>query len=262
MRSLVGFALTQLNAALFGIAMLALIVGTFALYPAHAALPRYDFLFICAVLIQIAMIASGLETWPEARVILAFHIAGTVMELFKTSAGSWVYPEANFVRLMGVPLFSGFMYAAVGSYIARSWRLHDFKFERYPPFWLTLILGLLAYVNFFAHHFVWDMRWALTAATITIFARTWLDFSPVPTAAVRWRLPLLVPFVGLAGLIYVAENIATFGRAWVYPNQTDGWQTVSPTKFGSWFLLMLVSWALVSAVRRSTLANTRSNRNA
>ncbi|MEM1364576.1 MAG: DUF817 domain-containing protein [Pseudomonadota bacterium] len=257
MRQLVGFALTQLNAAMFGIAMLVLIVGTFALYPANAVLPRYDFLFLCAVLIQVAMIALKLETWPEARVILAFHIAGTVMELFKTSVGSWVYPEANFVRLAGVPLFSGFMYAAVGSYIARSWRLHDFQFERYPPFALTLVLGALAYINFFAHHFVWDTRWVLTAATIILFARTWLDFAPSPHAATRWRLPLLIPFVGLAGLIYAAENIATFGRAWVYPNQADGWQLVSPTKFGSWFLLMLVSWSLVSGVRRATLKRVR-----
>ncbi|MEO0496754.1 MAG: DUF817 domain-containing protein [Pseudomonadota bacterium] len=253
MRTFARFALTQLNAALFGIAMLTLIVGTFAFYPSDAALPRYDFLFVCAVLIQIAMLVSGLETWPEARVILAFHIAGTAMELFKTSVGSWAYPESNFVRLAGVPLFSGFMYAAVGSYIARSWRLHDFRFENYPSFAITWILGLLAYVNFFAHHYIWNMRWALTAATLVIFARTWLDFAPSPQCLRRWRLPLLAPFLFLAGLIYVAENIATFGRAWVYPNQAQGWQMVSPAKFGSWFLLMLVSWALVSAVRRSTL---------
>ncbi|MEO0635162.1 MAG: DUF817 domain-containing protein [Pseudomonadota bacterium] len=262
MRSLFGLALTQLNAALFGIAMLALIVGTFTLYPSDAALPRYDFLFICAVLIQVAMIGFRLETWSEAKVILAFHIAGTVMELFKTSIGSWAYPEANFIRIAGVPLFSGFMYASVGSYIARSWRLHDFRFEHYPPLGLTIALGLLAYINFFAHHYVWDMRWVLMAATLVLFGLTWLDFKPSQHGGTRWRVPLLVPFLFLAALIYAAENIATFGRAWVYPNQVDGWQMVSPSKFGSWFLLMLVSWVLVSAVRRTTLAGLKSNRSA
>ena len=37
------------------------------------------------------------------------------MEVFKTEAGSWTYPEDNLLRIGGVPLFSGFMYAAVGS---------------------------------------------------------------------------------------------------------------------------------------------------
>ena len=72
------------------------------------------------------MLAFRLETWREARVILIFHVVGTVMELFKTSAGSWVYPEASLLHIGAVPLFSGFMYAAVGSYIARVWRIFDF----------------------------------------------------------------------------------------------------------------------------------------
>jgi len=52
--------------------------------------------------------------------------------LFKTSAGSWLYPEPSLLRIGGVPLFSGFMYAAVGSYIARVWRICDFRFTHYP----------------------------------------------------------------------------------------------------------------------------------
>ena len=54
-------------------------------------------------------------------------LVGTVMEMFKTGVGSWIYPEPSFFRIGGVPLFSGFMYAAVGSYIARAWRLFDFQ---------------------------------------------------------------------------------------------------------------------------------------
>ena len=48
--------------------------------------------------IQIAMLAFKLETLAEAKVILIFHVVGTVMEIFKTSAGSWIYPEESFFR--------------------------------------------------------------------------------------------------------------------------------------------------------------------
>ena len=76
-------------------------------------------LLLAAVAIQIAMLAFRLETFEEARVIFVFHVVGTVMEIFKTSVGSWLYPEPSLLRIGGVPLFSGFMYAAIGSYIAR-----------------------------------------------------------------------------------------------------------------------------------------------
>ena len=41
---------------------------------------------------------NGLETWAEAKVILIFHIVGTVMELFKTAAGSWIIPTFGPIR--------------------------------------------------------------------------------------------------------------------------------------------------------------------
>ena len=34
--------------------------------------------------------------------------------------------------------------------------------------------------------------------------------------------------------------------AWLYPNQTHGWQLVQLAKYGSWFLLMIISVILVS----------------
>ena len=36
------------------------------------------------------------------------------------------------LRIGGVPLFTGFMYAAVGSYLVRVYRLFDLRFDRYP----------------------------------------------------------------------------------------------------------------------------------
>ena len=121
------FGIKQAWACLFGGLMLALLLATHFFYPEDTPVHRYDFLTIAAVAIQGGMLAFRLETWAEAKVILIFHVVGTVMELFKTAAGSWVYPEASTLHIGSVPLFSGFMYAAVGSYIARVWRIFDFR---------------------------------------------------------------------------------------------------------------------------------------
>ena len=91
-----------------------------------------------------------------------------------------------------MPLFSGFMYACVGSYLARAWRLFEFRFSRYPPVWATALLAAGAYLNFFTHHFIVDLRWALFAASALLFGRTWIWFRP--DAAYR-RMPLLLGFV-------------------------------------------------------------------
>ena len=116
------FGVKQAWACLFGGAMLAVLLLTFWLYPKGAPLARYDFLFLAALGLQAALIALRLERPREIGVIFVFHVVGTIMELFKTSHGSWAYPEANLIRLGGVPLFSGFMYACVGSYLARATR--------------------------------------------------------------------------------------------------------------------------------------------
>ena len=86
------FGFKQGWACLFGGLVLALLLGTFLFYPAEAPLARYDFLVLGCIAIQVAMLALRLETLSEARVILAFHIVGTAMEVFKTHMGSWVYP--------------------------------------------------------------------------------------------------------------------------------------------------------------------------
>jgi len=147
------FGFKQAWACLFGALLLALLLVTHLLWPAHAAIARYDALFVAALGIQLALLAFRLETLREAKLILAFHAVGTCMELFKTSVGSWTYPEPSLLRLGHVPLFSGFMYAAVGSYLARVWRIFEFHFERYPPLPLTAALAAAIYANFFTHHF-------------------------------------------------------------------------------------------------------------
>ncbi|MGO9545179.1 MAG: DUF817 domain-containing protein [Rhodomicrobium sp.] len=242
----VRFGIKQGWACLFGGLMLALLLATHLWYPKDAALARYDFLVLGAVAIQGGMLAFRLETLDEAKVILAFHVIGTAMEVFKTSAGSWAYPEPSVLRIEGVPLFSGFMYAAAGSYLARVWRLFNFEFTRHPPLWAVGLLATATYVNFFAHHYIADARPALFAAAALMFGRTWVHYRV-------WHchrsMPLLLGLFLVAMFIWIAENAGTFSRAWVYPHQAAGWAPVPLTKLGAWFLLMLISYVLVAAVQ-------------
>ncbi|MFA5989208.1 MAG: DUF817 domain-containing protein [Sphingomonas sp.] len=239
------FVFKQGWACLFGGLMLALLLATHFAYPASALLGRYDFLTLAALAIQVGMLAFRLESWAEARVILAFHIVGTAMELFKTSVGSWAYPERSLLHIGAVPLFSGFMYAAVGSYIARVWRIFDFSFPHYPPRWATISLAAAIYFNFFAHHWLPDIRLALFLITALLFWRTRVVFTPRRTPR---SMPLLLGWFLVALFIWLAENIGTFSRAWAYPAQAHGWVLVPPAKLGAWYLLMIISFVLVSLV--------------
>lgn len=239
------FGIKQAWACLFGGAMLAAIMLTRFYWPDGSFLARYDFLFLVALIIQIGMLAFKLETWGEAKVILIFHVVGTIMEIFKTHAGSWIYPEANIFRIGGVPLFSGFMYAAVGSYMARINRIFDIRLERYPSSPLTILLAVAIYANFFTHHFLPDIRIALFAATIILFWRTTMHYR---VFRFRHKMPLLVAFFLVALFIWAAENIGTWSRAWIYPAQAHGWALVSFAKLGSWYLLMIISVVLVTWV--------------
>lgn len=241
------FGLKQAWACLFGGAMLALILATKFWWPEDAGLARYDFLFLSALGIQAAMLAFKLEKPSEAKVILIFHVVGTAMEIFKTSAGSWIYPEESFFRIAGVPLFSGFMYAAVGSYLARVSRIFDMRYTRYPPLWATLLLAVAIYVNFFAHHFTVDIRYGLFAATALLYLGTSVHYR---VFRFRHRMPLLLGFLLVALFIWFAENIGTWSRAWIYPGQHEAWTPVSIQKLGSWYLLMIISFVLVTLVHR------------
>ena len=53
-----------------------------------------------------------------------------------------------------------------------------------------------------------------------------------------------------AGFIWLAENVGTFTHTWAYPGRHDHWSPVGLAKLGSWFLLQIVSYALVLLVRR------------
>jgi uncharacterized membrane protein YoaT (DUF817 family) len=248
------FGLKQAWACLFGGAMLALLLATHLLWPDDAPIARYDALAVAALALQVFLLATRLERLEEAAVIAIFHVVGTLMEIFKTHHGSWIYPEDNLLRLGGVPLFSGFMYACVGSYIARAIRLFEIRFEAYPPLWGPWLLALLSYLNFFTHHYLPDLRWGLFAASALLFGRAWFQFTP--DRRVR-RMPMLLGFLLVSLFIWIAENLGTFAGAWVYPDQRQAWRMVSLAKLGSWYLLMILSFVLVTLVHRPERAERR-----
>ncbi len=239
------FVLKQGWACLFGGLLLAVLLAARFWYPEGVPLVRDDALTLAAVAIQVGMLASRLETPREMRVVLLFHVVGTVMELFKTDVGSWSYAADGVLRLGGVPLFSGFMYGAVGSYLVRVVRIFDLRFDRYPRRLLTALVAAGIYVNFFTHHWVADARWLLLGAVVVVYGRTVMH---VRVHAVRLRMPVLLAFALVATFIWVAENVATFAGAWLYPSQADGWHVVAGAKLVSWFLLMIVSVVLVTWV--------------
>jgi len=217
----------------------------------HIAIPglaRYDFLFLSAIAIQIVLVALRLENWREVAVLSLFHLIGMGLELFKTSPGvrSWSYPEHAFFHLRTVPLYSGFMYASVASYIMQAWRRFDLRLTSFPPFWMAVGLSAAIYANFFTNHYTIDVRWPLAAVVLAVFWRTRVHFTIIRAER---SMPLALSFVLIGFFIWIAENIATFFGAWVYPHQAQQWAIVGPTKISSWMLLVIISFIIVAALK-------------
>lgn len=210
-------------------------------------LPRYDWLLIICLLMQWLMVRSRLETRDELKVITLFHLIGLALELFKVHMGSWSYPEEGYSKIFGVPLYSGFMYASVASYLCQAWRRLKVELIKWPPFLVVVPLAAAIYLNFFIHHYWIDVRWWLSGLVIIVFWRSWVIYEVNGT---RYRMPLALSFVLIGFFIWVAENIATFFGAWEYPNQTDAWSLVHLGKVSSWLLLVIVSFLIVATLKQ------------
>ena len=240
------FGLKQARACIF--AGLFFLVLLFSRHVHIAELARYDFILVATMLIQFALLTTRIETLAEAAVLAVFHALGLGLELFKTQPGihSWSYPEPGIFKIGAVPLFSGFMYAAVASYMCQSWRIMKLRLTGYPAHALSIALSAAIYVNFFTHHFIGDFRWWLVAAVVVVFARTRVHF----TVLERERaMPMVLSFVLIGFFVWVAENMATFLGTWVYPNQRTGWSTVSASKISSWSLLVIVTFIIVADLK-------------
>lgn len=210
---------------------------------------RYDALLAYGVVATLAFWALRLETGREVLGTLAFHLVGLVFEVLKVRLGSWSYPEEALTKVGGVPLYSGFMYAAVGSYIARAWRLFDLRLIAYRPV-PTAVLAAAVYANFLTHHLLPDVRAVLALLLVLATWRTWVHYT---VGRSRYRMPLALSFVLIGFFLWLAENISTVFRAYEYPDQADGWSMVHVGKFGSWALLVVVSFVLVANWKTSHL---------
>ena len=210
--------------------------------------PRYDLLLLIALGIQAWLVWSGRESLDELKAICLFHLLGFGLEVFKTSSGirSWSYPEAGYTKLFGVPLFSGFMYAAVGSYIIQAWRLMQLRVVHHPPYWMAMAVALAIYANFFTHHFIGDYRWYLAAAALGLYARCQVVFRP---HRVDRRMPLSLALVLIGFFIWLAENVGTFFGLWAYPHQLGAWAAVHVAKWSAWSLLVLMSFTIVTQLK-------------
>ncbi|SDB92904.1 DUF817 domain-containing protein [Shouchella lonarensis] len=213
-------------------------------------LPRYDLILIVCLLAQGAMLYFKLETLDELKVICLFHLIGLGLEIYKVHMGSWVYPEEAYSMIFGVPLYSGFMYASVASYICQAWRRFDLRMTGWPRSLYAVSLCVLIYANFFTHHFVWDARWLLKGLLILVFLRTVVFFR---VNGKVFRMPLTVSFLLIGFFIWIAENITTFYGAWQYPNQEATWSLVHIGKISSWFLLCVISVIIVAQLKRVKL---------
>ncbi|MDG1331412.1 MAG: DUF817 domain-containing protein [Crocinitomicaceae bacterium] len=210
-------------------------------------IPRYDFLLIVCVLAQIVLFLTGIESKREVAVIFIFHGLGILLELYKVNVGSWSYPEEAFTKFAGVPLYSGFMYSSVASYICRAWDNFDLKIVHWPHSVLAIAVGAIIYINFFTNAFMADLRWYIIPVLFIVFWRTKVEFNP--NGIVR-RMPMLLSFVLIGFFIWLAENIATFLGAWKYAYQHEGWKLVDASKLTSWSLLVIVSVIIVGQLKR------------
>ena len=244
------FGFKQGWACLFGALMLALLI-------AHAPasirpmpwLPRYDFLVLAALAIQLGMLGFRLETWDEAKVILALprrrHDHGGVQDRARLvalsggrrisgSAGCRSSPASCMPRSAPTSRGSGGS-SRSGSAII-------------PPLWLPDLAG--------ARHLRELLRPSLATGTRAICcsrrprrssgARRSGSSPSAATGACTscsascwWRCSSGSPRIS-----------ALCRQAWRYPNQRHGWEMVPLAKLGSWYLLMIISFVLVALVRR------------
>lgn len=117
-KGILQFTYQQIQCCLFPI----IIVISLGLtkYISIGMIPRYDLLLLICIFTQITLLYFKLETKDELKVIMLFHIIGLVLEIYKVQFGSWSYPGAGFWKIGGVPLYSGFMYSSIGSYICKA----------------------------------------------------------------------------------------------------------------------------------------------
>lgn len=147
MKTLFHFAYLQAISCLFPVMIFAaLAISKMVSIP---FLHRYDVILLLCLAAQILMMTLRLETLNELKVICLFHLIGISLELYKVHMGSWSYPEEAYTKVFGVPLYSGFMYASVASYIYQALSRLHVQVRSWPHPFLSIGTSLSIYLNFF-----------------------------------------------------------------------------------------------------------------
>jgi uncharacterized membrane protein YoaT (DUF817 family) len=233
-------------------------VAIFAALAALRVVPhRYDLMLVICLGVQVWMVKAGLETKDEAKVITLFHLLGLAMEIHKVRIGSWAYPDEAWTKVCGVPLYSGFMYASVASFMCQAWRRLRLRFDAWPARGAALAIAALLYANFMTNHWIHDLRWPLVFVTFVVFRKTVVRF----TAYARERsMPMMLAFFLIALFVWFGEQIGTYLGAWRYPSQMVAWHPVDVGKLSSWFCLVIVSLVLVGELKRRRAFSLRAPR--
>ncbi|MDB5204337.1 MAG: hypothetical protein JWP09_365 [Candidatus Taylorbacteria bacterium] len=240
------FVIKELRSLVFALSFIFLLF--ISNYVSISGLYRYDFLFIGAIIIQVLLLVFKLETKDEAKTIFLFHIIGLCLEIFKTSpsVGSWSYPEMGYLKVFNVPLYSGFMYAAVGSYIAYAWKMFNLRLSNPPSYRQSIAVCFLIYLNFFTNHYIPDMRLALFVLIFIIYRKTLVYFT---IRVGEYKMPIVLSFFLIGFFVWIAENLATYLGAWKYPGQIHEWHVVGLNKITSWFLLVIICFIVVAYLK-------------
>ncbi len=243
MRPLLIFTKQQALSCLFPVLVFSLL-GISHLFT--VIIPRYDFMLIGCISIQIILFCLKIETKDEVLVICIFHLLGLFMELFKVHFGSWTYPEHAVTKIFRVPLYSGFMYASVASYMCQAWRRLKLQLYHWPKHWVARIIGALIYLNFFSNHFIPDVRYFIGLLILYFFRKSVVEFHLENKA---YRMPVILSFLLIGFFIWLAENIATRLGAWKYAYQHKIWAIVDCQKISSWAFLVIVSFIIISELK-------------
>lgn len=255
LRELLAFGFKEALSCLFPVFIFLMLGLTkFVMVP---FVPRYDLLLITCLLMQWWMYRRGLETKRDLMTICVFHLLGIAMEIFKVHHGSWEYPEFAYSKVGGVPLYSGFMYGSVASYICQAWRRFNLKLEHWPSLSVSVAFAVVIYGNFYANRYVSDIRFIIIPLLILAFVLTSVHFE---TNGVVRRMPVILSFVLISLFLWFAENVGTSLGAWRYPYQEGAWTMVRPHIITSWFLLCIVSVIIVVLLEQLETGKYRFSR--
>lgn len=208
---------------------------------------RYDFLLILCIMHQYCMVKWKIESRNELLVICLFHGLGLLMEVYKVHHGSWSYPEPGLTKFWGVPLYSGFMYASVASFMCQAWHWFDLKVIHPPPRSVSVMLAAAIYLNFFTHHYIYDFRWILLGIVVLLYVPARILYAPYKR---YFSMPVVLSMTLIGVFIWFAENIATYFGAWKYTYQHHNWVMVDAGKLSSWILMSIVSYIIVIELKR------------